>query len=114
MMVNGIKPIWEDPRNENGGFWSIRVKKEDSPEVWKELILAVIGEQFTPFLEEGDDINGVTVSLRQTNDIIQVWNRRSSEQGKDKIFKKVRNLLPNINFEAHYYKECKSHNNFGI
>lgn len=26
----GIKPIWEDPNNENGGFWAMRVKKEDT------------------------------------------------------------------------------------
>jgi len=50
MMKTGIRPIWEDPNNADGGFWAMRVKKEDTTKVWKELVLAVIGEQFSMFL----------------------------------------------------------------
>eukprot|EP01130_Rhizamoeba_saxonica_P009581 TRINITY_DN389_c0_g1_i1.p2 TRINITY_DN389_c0_g1~~TRINITY_DN389_c0_g1_i1.p2 ORF type:complete len:122 (+),score=28.48 TRINITY_DN389_c0_g1_i1:36-401(+) len=28
MMIQGIKPIWEDPANEDGGFWKIKVENK--------------------------------------------------------------------------------------
>eukprot|EP01124_Arcella_intermedia_P023186 TRINITY_DN3630_c0_g1_i1.p1 TRINITY_DN3630_c0_g1~~TRINITY_DN3630_c0_g1_i1.p1 ORF type:complete len:189 (+),score=40.27 TRINITY_DN3630_c0_g1_i1:55-621(+) len=113
MMVEGVKPLWEDPKNETGGFWSLRLKASDSSEVWRELVLAVIGEQFSPELEEGDDINGVTVSIRANCHVVQVWNRKASETSKETILRKIKKLLPNVTIEAIFYKECKSHADFG-
>lgn len=41
------RPIWEDPENENGGYWKLRCNKKHTEFVWKELLLAAIGEQFS-------------------------------------------------------------------
>ena len=37
LMKKGIKPIYEDPKNINGGYWSIRVTKKDSSFFWKKF-----------------------------------------------------------------------------
>lgn len=57
-----IKPMWEDPENENGGVWTFRISKRDSKAAWQELVLACIGEQFSEQCGKDDDICGVTVS----------------------------------------------------
>ena len=37
VMRNGITPMWEDPRNRNGGCFSYKVINKCVPEVWKHL-----------------------------------------------------------------------------
>ena len=65
-------PLWEDPHICNGGTWRMKCRKQDTVRVWKELLLASIGEQFEESLAQGDDICGLSVSPRDRDDIIQV------------------------------------------
>ena len=41
----GVKPVWEDPRNEKGGCWTFRVPKDKVKEFWMELCMMAIGEK---------------------------------------------------------------------
>jgi hypothetical protein len=40
----GIKPVWEDPRNERGGAWYFKVTKDVAPQFWHELCLLAVGD----------------------------------------------------------------------
>jgi len=111
MMKTGIRPIWEDPNNADGGFWAMRVKKEDTTKVWKELVLAVIGEQFSMFLEPGDDVCGITVSIRAYDNIIELWTHNATLRSKN-IFKKITQIMPDVELKNPYYKGHREHANF--
>lgn len=70
---------------------------------WKELVLAAIGEQFGPVLSNDDDICGVTVSLRQYDNIIEVWNANASAN-VNAVLARIKSIVPNVEFRNPFYK----------
>jgi len=79
LMKEGVRPMWEDPHNALGGCFSFRVTKRDSSYAWQQVVLGVIGEQFSSFvMHEKDEVCGLTLSVRQDCDLISLWNRSSS------------------------------------
>ncbi|KAF8168893.1 eukaryotic translation initiation factor 4E-1A [Pholiota molesta] len=79
---SGIKPMWEDPANAEGGKWVLTMKNNPAllDRCWGWLAMALVGEE----LEENDEICGAVVSLRSKVDRIQVWTR-SKEDRADNI-----------------------------
>jgi translation initiation factor 4E len=103
LFKEGIKPLWEDDANRNGGKWMIRLRKGLASRFWEYLILAILGEQFMV----GDELCGAVVSVRFQEDIISVWNRTADNKAvRDRIrdtMMRVLNLPPNtvIEYKCH-------------
>ncbi|CAA6667306.1 unnamed protein product [Spirodela intermedia] len=75
LFKEGIRPLWEDSANCNGGKWIIRFKKAVSGRFWEDLAMALVGDQ----LDFGDNICGAVLSIRFNEDILSVWNRNASD-----------------------------------
>lgn len=85
--------------NISGGKWIIRLRKGVADRLWEDLVLAIIGDQFagceSENAEDGKDgdgkedwpeICGCTISVRQNEDIMSIWNRVDADgRVKDKI-----------------------------
>lgn len=102
-------PIWEEPVNQKGGTWRLRCHKSDTVKIWQEVVLAAIGEQFAECVLEGDDVCGVTVSIREKSDVIQIWNINATLAPKATVLQRVHLLLPETNFLSEYYRAHQSH-----
>lgn len=78
LFKNGIKPMWEDPANANGGKWTITLRGTNPALLdrsWMWLVLALIGEE----LDENDSITGAVCSTRAKGDRIALWVRHKNE-----------------------------------
>lgn len=98
---DGIKPTWEDSSNAKGGKWIVRLPKGLASRYWEEVILALIGGQFHGVPD--DEICGLVISIRYSEDILGIWNKTSTERViverlRDAI-KKVLQLPPHANME---------------
>jgi translation initiation factor 4E len=97
LFKKGIKPMWEDERNRNGGKWVINlVAKEDAnrvDELWELLTLSMIGE----YLDDGvtgDQICGAVISRRKAGTRISVWTKeRDNRTSLMNIGKRLRSTL---------------------
>lgn len=118
LMRGTRRPIWEDTENVNGGYWKLKVPKIHTVSrlkrtslrnmiqatVWKELVLACIGEQFVEATAAEDDVTGISVSVREREDVIQVWNSNSTKSNEASVIPKIKSLVPHVQFITHFYK----------
>ena len=94
--------IGEDPVNNRGGKWMVRLKKGIASHYWEQLLLAIIGEQF----DVGSEICGAVVSVRNSEDIISVWNKNAdNKDATNKIRDQMRRTLKLPSFIAIEYKK---------
>ncbi|KAG5732670.1 Eukaryotic translation initiation factor 4E type 2 [Termitomyces sp. T112] len=125
---NGVRrPVWEDPLNLSGGKWIIRLKKGVADRIWEDLVLAIIGDQFDECRDveehevpgnwedksdvsgsEWPEICGCTISVRQSEDIISLWNRLDADP---KVREKIRDTMRKVlNLPPSTIMEYKSNN----
>jgi len=103
LMQEGVKPLWEDPANQRGGTLCIKVQKQDTVYVWNQIVLAAIGEQFSNTLAEGDELCGITISMRRDEDMIKIWNRAASLLDPEVLFSRIKTLVPKVNLSTPTY-----------
>nr|XP_050845188.1 eukaryotic translation initiation factor 4E type 3-like isoform X5 [Vespula vulgaris] len=110
--VNTVQSFW-------AVFNNIPNAAEIQAKIWQEVVLAAIGEQFAECVAEGDEVCGVTVSIRDREDLIQVflfsfiWNVNAALAPKATILQRVHVLLPEVNFLTEFYKAHQSHHAYG-
>ncbi|KAJ0714761.1 putative translation Initiation factor eIF-4e, eukaryotic translation initiation factor 4E (eIF-4E) [Helianthus annuus] len=103
LFKQGIRPLWEDAANCNGGKWIIRFKKAVSGRFWEDLVLALVGDQ----LDYSDNICGIVLSIRFNEDILSVWNRNASD---NQVVMALRdNIKRHLKLPHGYVMEYKPH-----
>ena len=69
-----ILPQWEDKNNVNGGYWSFKIPKENSNEIWFKLTMFLLGEIIMENVDNSLEINGISISPKKHFCIIKIWN----------------------------------------
>ena len=74
LMKEGISPIYEDPKNINGGYWSLRITKKDSFDYWDKIIYYICIENLMIDNKYEEHLNGISISPKINNCIFKIWN----------------------------------------
>ena len=74
LMKRDIKPIFEDEKNINGGYWSLRISKKETTEIWKKVIYYLLIEGILENHDNEKYINGISIGPKINNCIFKIWN----------------------------------------
>lgn len=65
IMKEEILPMWEDPRNREGGCFSYKISNKNVCEVWKELTYVLLGSSISTNRQFVDNVTGITISPKK-------------------------------------------------
>ncbi|XP_022215465.1 eukaryotic translation initiation factor 4E1 [Drosophila obscura] len=72
----GVRPMWEDDVNKDGGRWIMILDKSTkvmSDKLWHDLLLCCIGECF----QHSDEISGVVINVRNKANKLSLWTKNA-------------------------------------
>jgi len=92
LMRDGIKPIWEDPRNRNGGCFSYKISNKDVVNVWKELTYMMVGNTISKQSSFVNSVSGITISPKKNFCIIKLWMSNCSNQNPEIVTQEINGL----------------------
>jgi hypothetical protein len=94
LMKEGVKPIWEDPKNRNGGCFSYKVSNKSVYKVWKDLTYVLVGSTISKNTNVVNCVTGITISPKKNFCIIKIWMTNCDNQNPTKVTPEVKGLLP--------------------
>jgi hypothetical protein len=100
LMKDTINPIWEDPKNKNGGCFSFKVSNKNVPELWKKLFFITVGNTISENSNFLEDICGITISPKKTFCIIKIWTKSCKFQNPNII-----NIIDGLNLNGCIFKK---------
>ena len=103
LMKNDILPIFEDKKNINGGYWSLRVNKKETANYWVEIIYYLVIEGILEDSENENLINGISIGPKINNCIFKIWNGDHSKFNNSSL----RNSIDIFKNNEIYYLEHK-------
>ncbi len=92
VMRDGITPMWEDPKNRNGGCFSYKVNNRFVHDVWNQLFQLMCGESLCVNSDFSKHINGITTSPKKQFCIVKIWLNTTKLQDPS-IIVQINNLL---------------------
>ena len=104
----GIKPMWEDPANVEGGKWVISLQAATDlynlDGIWEELLMSLIGEYLDDDIV-GDQITGCVLGKRRNATKLAVWiKNKNATADLTVIGERLKDLLKvqaTLEFHAH-------------
>jgi len=92
LMKEGIKPIWEDPKNRAGGCFSYKISNKSVYEVWKELSYVLVGETISTQSSFVANVTGITISPKKNFCIIKIWMSTCANQNPNIVTNAVKGM----------------------
>ena len=94
IMKTGIKPIWEDPKNRDGGCFSYKVPNKSVSKVWKDLTYALAGNSISSQSGFVNCVTGITISPKKNFCIIKIWMTNCNNQNPAIVSPDIKGISP--------------------
>lgn len=93
IMKDSIIPMWEDPKNRNGGCFSYKVSNKHVYEVWRDLTYVLVGDSISNNSGFVNNVTGITISPKKNFCIVKIWMTNCDYQNPQVVTIDVKNLI---------------------
>ncbi len=105
----GIKPLWEDPANENGGCFFLHIKKTFANRIWENILLSAVSQK----PEMLQVINGIIVRVLTLEVVFFIWTRQLTKDQETFMIQWVKDTAGlsskiKLEFKPHPRKEVEA------
>ena len=73
LMKKDVNPMWEDPKNKEGGCFSFKIMNKNVLNSWNKLLINMVTNNISKNKEFLNSITGVTISPKKTFCIVKLW-----------------------------------------
>jgi len=94
LMKEGVKPIWEDERNRQGGCFSYKIPNKSVYDVWKKFSYVLVGGTISSQPAFANGVTGITISPKKNFCIIKLWMSTCEFQNPSAITTSVNGITP--------------------
>jgi translation initiation factor 4E len=103
LFEKGIKPLWEDERNQGGGRFYFRVNKDIADRIWQDLVLDYIGDD----IDFRGLASGLQIACKPEMIVISIWVKEYSTDMKNRLLDWIEQhkLMPGrvkLEYQSHY------------
>ena len=93
IMKQNILPMWEDPQNQNGGYFSYKISNKNVCEVWNKLTYAIVGETVCTDHSNFKYVSGISISPKKDFCIIKIWISSPSHQNPKMFITDIKGIV---------------------
>ena len=87
LFKEGIKPLWEDERNQNGGSFFLHIKKTFANKIWENFLTSIVSEE----LEELKKVNGIIMRVLLLEVVFYIWTSDLTKEEERVLIQWVKN-----------------------
>jgi len=104
---SGLKPLWEDPANVDGGKFVVCIGSKDGG---PEKFLATVAALMASDLSDSQLLNGVVLSSRPWGHTLSLWhaNAQPGDRATHAIESELRALVDEVNISFHSHRKTLS------
>ena len=92
IMREGISPVWEDPKNRNGGCFSYKIANKNVTEVWKDMSYVLMGGSISNDPSFVSSVTGITISPKKNFCIIKIWLSDCKNQNPSIVSSEIKGI----------------------
>jgi len=94
IMQKGVAPMWEDPKNRQGGSFSYKIANKNVVEVWRDLTYVLVGGTISTQASFVANVTGITISPKKNFCIIKIWMSNCANQNPAIVTNLIPGLIP--------------------
>jgi hypothetical protein len=109
---DGLKPLWEDPANVNGGKFVICIGSKDAG---SEKFLAIVSALLAGDLSDSTNLNGAVLSSRSWGHTLSLWHAsaKPGDRSAQMLESELRALVDEVSISFHQHRKTLNFHSAG-